>query len=125
MKLDGGTQPGDPTAKDSSKIQFMRKRGIRFFLFYMCILSATFANAQAVGERFSIHGTINSANTGESLIGATVVIDSSEHSTVSNEYGFFSLTLPAGNYMLVVSAVGMQVKRIPIALFENIRIDIS
>jgi hypothetical protein len=62
-------------------------------------------------EKFTISGAIRVQKTGESIIGATIRAGSATSSfftaTVSNEYGFYSLTLPAGPYHLEISTVGM------------------
>ncbi|MDO5978898.1 TonB-dependent receptor [Flavivirga spongiicola] len=55
-----------------------------------------------------ISGTIEDSETGETLLGATIYSKESEKGTVTNEYGFFSLTIPKGKQTLVVSYLGYQ-----------------
>lgn len=74
------------------------------FLIYF-FLSSFIATAQ---ERFSISGAIKDLNNGETLLGATVYLEGTTYGTVTNEYGFFSLTAPKGNYTLIVSYVGYE-----------------
>jgi hypothetical protein len=50
------------------------------------------------GKKYSVHGTVKSARTGEVLIGATVMVAGNDAATVTNNYGFYSLTLAGGNY---------------------------
>jgi hypothetical protein len=51
--------------------------------------------------KFTVSGTIKDKKTGEALIGATIkVADKPSLGTATNEYGFYSLTLPAGPYKL-------------------------
>lgn len=76
-------------------------------------------------QKYTVSGTIKSKRTGETLIGASVQANGRSAGTVSNEYGFFSLTLPKGNYTLDVSAVGFQKKIIDVTLNTNIKLDIS
>ena len=45
----------------------------------------------------NISGTVSDAETGETLIGATIFETSSGSGTTTNEYGFYSLSLPQGN----------------------------
>jgi len=59
-------------------------------------------------EQFSISGTIKDATNGETLLGATVYLKNTSFGTITNEYGFFSLTAPKGNYILIISYVGYQ-----------------
>lgn len=68
-------------------------------------------------EKFTISGTIKSKEKGETIIGAT--ISAANTGTVSNEYGFFSLTLAKGDYTLQVTAVGMQRQTMQVTLDKN------
>lgn len=68
-------------------------------------------------EKFTISGTIKSKEKGETIIGAT--ISAANTGTVSNEYGFFSLTLAKGDYTLQVTAVGMQRQTMQLTLDKN------
>jgi hypothetical protein len=54
-------------------------------------------------QNFTISGTIRDAATGETLLGANVeLLERKGSGTVSNEYGFYSLTAPAGTYQLQI-----------------------
>ena len=44
-------------------------------------------------ERFTLNGYISDAESGESLIGATVYINQISSGTITNPYGFYSITL--------------------------------
>jgi len=57
-------------------------------------------------ERFTISGTLKDVTNGETLLGATVSIKGTSIGTTTNEYGFYSLTVPKGNYTLVISYLG-------------------
>ncbi len=70
-------------------------------------------------EKFTISGYIKDTLSGETLIGANLGIKSAGKSIVSNGYGFFSITLPKGNYQLSGSFIGYQSKEIYIELNEN------
>lgn len=70
-------------------------------------------------EKYTISGYIKDTLSGETLIGANLGIKSAGKSIVSNGYGFFSITLPKGNYQLVASFIGYQSKEINIDLNEN------
>ncbi|WP_083251987.1 TonB-dependent receptor [Pedobacter steynii] len=64
------------------------------------------ANPAASQEKHTISGTISSSKTGETLIAATIRVSGSKLATMSNEYGFYSLSIPKGNYSLEFSAIG-------------------
>jgi hypothetical protein len=74
-------------------------------------------NAQSTAV---LSGSIKDKQTGESLIKAVVRIEElSNAGIISNEYGFYSLTLPSGNYSVVVSQVGYE------TLVQKIKLDSS
>jgi hypothetical protein len=74
-------------------------------------------NAQSTAV---LSGSIKDKQTGESLIKAVVRIQELPNAgIISNEYGFYSLTLPSGNYSVVVSQVGYE------TLVQKIKLDSS
>ena len=62
----------------------------------------------AAATKYTLHGYVTDAQSGESLIGVNVYCPSLGAGTVTNAYGFFSLPLPAGSHALVISYVGYQ-----------------
>jgi len=64
-------------------------------------------NAQS-SKKFTISGYVQDARTGEKLIGARVYDEKSQKGTLTNNFGFFSLTLPTGEVQLVASYTGFQ-----------------
>jgi hypothetical protein len=75
-------------------------------------------------EKHSLHGTIKAKGTGEVIIGATVSVTGYSIGTVSNEYGFYSLALPQGDYTLEISAVGMTSQQIKVSLNKDVKLEI-
>jgi hypothetical protein len=71
------------------------------------IFLAAFSNLYGQ-QRYTISGYIKDADNGEDLIGATVYVPELGIGAVSNVYGFFSLTLPRGEYNLRFTMVGYQ-----------------
>lgn len=67
------------------------------------LLTAVPINAQ---QKMTVSGTISSKTKGETIIAATVRLGNS--STISNDYGFYSITVNKGVYTLQVTAVGFQ-----------------
>ena len=57
-------------------------------------------------QKFTISGTVKEAKTGEPIIGAKIYDLKSKKGTLSNEYGFYSLTLPKDSVYLRVSYIG-------------------
>jgi len=68
-------------------------------------------------EITTVNGTVKDKLTGESIIGAVIKIDQLANVVVmSNEYGFYAISLPKGKYDLRISFVGYEEKRVPILL---------
>ena len=59
-------------------------------------------------KKFAISGHIKDATTGEDLIGATIYIKEIGSGTITNTYGFYSISLPQGIYNFVFSYIGYQ-----------------
>lgn len=72
-----------------------------------------------IGPVFTISGLLRDKASGEALIGATVHDQLSGQGTVSNEYGFYSLQLPAGRVILVCSYTGYEAQRDTFYLHRN------
>lgn len=58
------------------------------------------------GQKYTISGYIRDKKTGEDLPGANVYVEEIKKGTSTNIYGFFSITLPKGNYNLKISYIG-------------------
>ncbi len=71
-------------------------------------------------ETFTISGYVKDANTGEDLIGASIYVAEHKAGTQSNSYGFFSLSLPKGNYHIQVSFLGYHSQDFQINLNESV-----
>jgi hypothetical protein len=87
------------------------------------ILPGFIAHAQ---QNSTISGNIKDGQTGEDLIGATIsVVELPGKSTPSNTYGFYSLTLPSGEYTFVVHYVGYETKSVKIKLSGSHKADFN
>lgn len=78
-----------------------------------------------VKKKFTISGMIQEDGSSESLIGASVYVSGSDIGTTSNNYGFYSLSLPAGKYIIVSSYSGCYIRKDTIELNNDIRKDIN
>ncbi len=57
-------------------------------------------------EKFTLSGVITDESSNETLIGANIIIPSLQTGTMSNEYGFYSITLDKGVYEFQISYLG-------------------
>jgi hypothetical protein len=64
-----------------------------------------------------VSGYINNKDTKEPVTGVTVFIQKLSLGTISNEYGYYSLTLPRGIHVLQFSFIGMREKTINLNLY--------
>ncbi len=92
------------------------------FLFFALILFALSARSQ---QKFTINGYVKDAANGEVMIGATVYVQELSSGTTTNEYGFYSITIPQGNYTLKVSYLGYLATTNNMVLDKNTRLDIE
>ncbi len=88
-------------------------------LFSLLIVLTTFTATQAQ-QKFTVSGSIKAKKTGETIIAASIRLLGSNIGTSSNEYGFYSLTLPKGNYTIIYSSVS----KMPDTLTLNLDKDI-
>jgi len=70
-------------------------------------------------QRYTLSGTISEASSNETLIGVTVAFPELRTGVTTNEYGFYSVTLPEGEYQLRVSYLGFQDIVKTVSLSEN------
>lgn len=89
----------------------------------LILFTVLFYLQSSAQDKFTISGSIKSKKTGETIIGAS--IRSGNTGATSNEYGFFSLTLPAGNHTIEVSAIGMAFYTQDVLLNKNITLNVS
>ena len=73
----------------------------------------------ATQDKFTLSGYVRDTLSGETLIGATISIPSIDKNTISNQYGFYSITLPAATYSIIVTSAGYELLQVSIDLFQN------
>jgi len=89
---------------------------------FMCFVSLS-GHAQV---RHTISGFIKDDQSGETLIGANVFLEKDGNTgTVTNTYGFFSITLPEGVHRIVVSYLGYQNRIVDVSLTENMDLNVD
>ena len=76
-------------------------KSILIYLFLSFVSLSVFAQQKSV-----LSGYIRDNKTGEELIGVSVVIKENGKGAITNEYGFFSLTLPPATYTVSVKYLG-------------------
>ncbi|WP_455000882.1 TonB-dependent receptor, partial [Capnocytophaga leadbetteri] len=87
-------------------------------LFFLVTTTAIFAQ-----HKYTLSGSISDASNGEKLLGVNFVIKELHTGTSTNEYGFYSITLPEGKYTLSIEYIGYGTREETIVLNKNIRKD--
>lgn len=85
----------------------------------MLLFLSCYALQLQAQQRFTISGNVTEASSNEFLIGVTVAIPELNTGVVTNEYGFYSLTLSAGNYEILISYLGYDRIVEPLALDQD------
>ena len=95
---------------------------MRYVLGMLLLISFCKVDAQ---EKFTINGYIKDSLSGETLIGASIILSGAGRSVTSNQYGFYSLTLPKGTYRFTSSFIGYTSFDTTIELVANKVIDFN
>ncbi|CAM1334706.1 TonB-dependent receptor plug domain-containing protein [Tenacibaculum aestuariivivum] len=74
-------------------------------------------------QKYTISGAVKDATTGETLLGANVIVKNPLKGTVTNEYGFYSMTLLKGIYVVEISYIGYKSKQLEVVLNKDIKRD--
>jgi len=89
------------------------------------MLLLLFTGVVAHAQNVTLSGYLKDVANGEALIGATVYVEELQQGTVSNPYGFYSITIPQGSYTLQVSYIGYETIRQRIKATTNQTISLS
>jgi CarboxypepD_reg-like domain/TonB-dependent Receptor Plug Domain/Secretin and TonB N terminus short domain len=78
-----------------------------------------------VVKQYTLSGLINEEGSGESLIGAIIYIPKQGKGTACNQFGFYSIRLDEGEYMLEASFIGYEVMKKNVKLNNDTKLDIA
>lgn len=76
-------------------------------------------------EKVTLSGVVSDANTNETLIGVSVFVPELNTGNYTNEYGFYSITVPKGNYTIQISYIGFETLREKIEINQNTKRNFS
>lgn len=89
------------------------------------LIGLLFFTLSTQAQNFTISGYVQDSASGEKLIGANIYNMANLRGTTSNSYGFYSLTLPKGEYNFVFSFVGYKAHEQTINLNKDQTLNIS
>lgn len=83
-----------------------------------------FLSLSLYSQSFTISGYVRDSLTGETLVGANLYLSESPNIGVStNNYGYFSLQIPAGRHLLVCSYLGYQDQKKALLVTADIQVN--
>lgn len=89
------------------------------------LLPAAWFSAVSQNNRFTVSGYVSEAGSAELLIGVNVYVPALRTGTVTNTYGFYSLTLPQGQYRIIYSYVGFKPDTFDVKLNTSIERNVN
>jgi len=95
----------------------------KFFLASLAVFATLALSAQ---ETFTLSGYVQESGSKELLLGVTIYTEDKSAGTVSNNFGYYALKLPAGTHTVVYNFIGYQSvkKQVTIAKDEVLNIDL-
>ena len=88
--------------------------------YFILFVSLSFAQ-----NKHTISGIITNVENGETIFGASVFLENTSTGTITNEYGFYSLTAKANTYNIIVSYIGFSTFTKTITLQNNNKLNIE
>lgn len=76
-------------------------------------------------RRHTLNGYVKDSLSRETLIGASITVKGQSKGVNSNAYGFFSLSLPEGEHVIVASFIGYVPREIPVRIAEDMGLNLS
>lgn len=112
------------------------RRTLCFTLFFLFLLVKAYAkndfDRKTISKfpfqstsAYTISGYITETGSGENLLGVSIYVPELKLGTVSNDYGFFSLTLPEGKHQVYISYIGYATQIKEIDLRKDLNLDIA
>ncbi len=94
----------------------------------LCWLAFAHPNAAIALQQtdsFTISGTVSDQQSGETLIGAAIYVPALERGSTTNQYGFFSISVPADSVTVVVSHLGYHTLTLTRFVDSDLRLDLA
>ncbi len=101
----------------------MKKR--HFLIFLLLLLCSSFFLPSFAQEKVTLSGYIKDASNGEELIAALVYLEEIKAGTYTNEYGFYSLSVPPGTYTLIIRYTSFKTKTETVDLLQSSQLTIE
>jgi len=93
----------------------------RIYLVAAFVLTAS----SCFSQKYFLSGYISDSETGEKLVGANISVFALKVGTITNEFGYYSLALPADSLQIDYITLGYEKKTILISLKKDMRLDVE
>ena len=90
--------------------------GLRLFCLFILLIMFSGAFSQ---KKYTLSGTRTDSDTGEDLAGAILSVQNTGYKALGNAYGFYSITLPEGDYTLGVQFVGYENQLVKVNFYST------
>tara|TARA_R110002012_G_C11674678_1_gene613535 strand:+ start:10855 stop:13230 length:2376 start_codon:yes stop_codon:yes gene_type:complete len=87
--------------------------------FWLVLIFAFSFNSILSQNKITLKGVISDVNSSETLIGVNILFPELKTGATTNEYGFYSITIPEGTYKIVISYLGYSEVSETLFLTEN------
>lgn len=87
---------------------------IKLSILFLFVSTVLFAQ-----EKITLNGVVTEHESGETLFGVNILIPELQTGTITNQYGFYSISLPKGEHVIHFSSVGYATKIDTLYLSEN------
>jgi len=94
----------------------------RAVLFCLFLLSNALSGQN---DQYTISGYIRDASNGEELIGVNVVINELRTGSTTNNYGYYSISLPPGKYTISIQYIGFETIERQITLDQDLKLNLE
>jgi hypothetical protein len=98
---------------------------LKYLILFLFIITNSYAGLKLpenIANKFTISGFVKDSLSGESLVGAAITVkELPATGTVTNAYGFFSLTIPEGDYTLTAHFTGYKSLTVHTTLKQNVK----
>ncbi|WP_366187291.1 TonB-dependent receptor [Flavobacterium ovatum] len=98
---------------------------ILFLAFSVTTFAQNKSDREQSKQKFTLSGIISDNKNNETLIGVNIYIPETQSSINTNQYGFYSITLPKGSYTVLISYIGFKNITKKVTLDKNTKLNLN
>jgi hypothetical protein len=82
-------------------------------------------NPRNAKAQFTVTGYVQNSKTGEAMAGAVIFLDNSSTTAITDQYGYYTISLPRGRHTLTIKSIAMKQTRRQLLVQDDGKMDIS